>query len=285
MKAEVKEIKEHVARAKAHVTKHDVVRTLDALIDALTGLSKAKQMYGREKFEVEILIDEVLRTLSAQSHMKNLFPKGLTFKRGQEKNLLATLTKLRDRINSAIEKAEQEKMRAYKLSIDEAVLGAQKLLDEGSQDEARRAFRKAADKFADEPGLLQDVGSRLLRGRLVQESVEYLNAAIEQDPRDPRPYTHLVNALEHLGELERAEDVTKNALRNFGPNDRTYTILARIHMKKKEWDEAYDMAQAAMDINPFASEAEKIAKQVKPRIFGRDKNGQSKEKKTYTFDL
>ena len=86
-------------------------------------------------------------------------------------------------------------------------------MKEGQPDQARTAFRKAADKFASEPGLLQDVGARMMRSGLMQESIEYLEQAIKADPKDARPYGNLVMALEGLGELERALEVTKDALR------------------------------------------------------------------------
>lgn len=281
MKENVKEIKEHVARAKAYANKYDIVRSLGSLCDALRVLTTS-QVVGREKFEIEILINEVLATLSGMSQLKSIFPNGISLKKGQEKPLLKRLSVLHAKIKEAIENAEREKMRAYKVSIDKAILGAQKLLDKGDEAEAKKAFRKAADKFSKEPGVFQDVGSRMLKGGLIQESIEYLEAAIEQDPRDARPYGYLVTALEGLGELEKAEEVTKDALRNFGPNDRTYLILARLYMQMKKWDEAYDAAKAALDHNEFCKEAKKIMDKVAPRIFGK---GGKKEKKTYTFNM
>lgn len=283
-KEDIKTIREHVARAKAYSSRLDVVKTLDALVEALD-LFSVTQIVGREKFEVTILIDEVLRTLSAMPQLKALFPNGITLVKGQEKQLLARLSMVRDRIKAAIEKAEYEKTYAYKVTIDQALIEAQKLLQDGQTDQARIAFRKAADRFASEPGLLQDVGARMLRGGLAQESIEFLEQAIKSDPKDPRPYGHLVMALEGLGEVEKALEITKDALRNFGPNDRTYTIMSRLHLKLKQWDEAFDMANAALDINPFANEAQKIADKVKPRIFGRDANGKTQEKKVYTFNM
>lgn len=283
-KEDIKTIREHVARAKAYSSRLDVVKTLDALVDALD-LFTVTQIVGREKFEVTILIDEVLRTLSAMPQLKSLFPNGITLAKGQEKQILSKLSAVRDRIKAAIERAEYEKTYAYKVSIDQALIEAQRLVKEGQLDQARIAFRKVADKFVTEPGLLQDVGARMLRSGLVQESIDFLEQAIKSDPKDVRPYGHLVMALEGLGEIERALEVTKDALRNFGPNDRTYTIMARLHVKLKQWDEAFDMAKAAMDLNPFAAEAEKIAEKVKPRIFGKAEDGKTQEKKTYTFNI
>ncbi len=283
-KEDIKTIREHVARAKAYSGRLDVLKTLDALVDALE-LFTVTQIVGREKFEISILIDEVLRTLAAMPQLKALFPNGASLAKGQEKQMLARLAAIRDRIRTAIEKAEYEKTYAYKVSIDQALIEAMRLAQEGQTDQARVAFRKAADRFVSEPGLLQDVGARMIRCGMVQESVEYLEQAIKTDPKDPRPYGHLVMALEGLGEVEKALEITKDALRNFGPNDRTYTIMARLHLKLKQWDEAFDMASAALDLNPFAKEAQKIADKVKPRIFSKTADGKVQDKKTYTFNL
>ncbi|EPR39817.1 Pentatricopeptide repeat-containing protein [Desulfovibrio sp. X2] len=285
LKKGVKTIREHVARAKAYVGRMDVPRTLEALCDALSLLVATPVIMGREKFEITILIDEVLRTLAAMPQMQGLLPKGIALGKGQEKQLLARLSSLRDKIRLAIEKAEYEKVYAYKQAIDKAILCAQQLAKEGQMDQARLAFRKTADRFAGEPGILQDIGGRLVRCGMFQEAVEYLEEAIKGDPKDPRPYNHLLTALENLGETERALEMTKTALRNFGPSERTYTIMARLHCALKQWDEAFDMANAALDLSPYASEAEAILDEVRPRIFGRDADGKIKDKKTYTFNL
>ncbi|MFW5489275.1 MAG: tetratricopeptide repeat protein [Desulfovibrio sp.] len=285
-----KTIREHVARAKAYASRFEILKTLSSLCDALKLLNTSK-VFGREKFEIEILIDEVLRTLSGMPQLKSIFPNGLSLKKGQEAQLYKTLRTVHDKIQSAIEKAEMEKMRAYKLSIDKAILTAQKFLDEENFADAKRIFRKAADKFADEPGIDQDIGGRLLRAGQAKDALEYLETAIEKDSRDARPYTHLVMAYEMLGELDKGIELTKDALRNFGPNDRTYLIQARLFFKLKKWDEAFDAAEAALAINPLANSAQKIIDKVKPRIFGKGKGvsqvkgKDGREKKVYTFDL
>jgi tetratricopeptide (TPR) repeat protein len=290
MKEEAKAIREHIARAKAYASRFEILKTLASLCDALKLLGSSK-IFGREKFETEILINEVLRTLSGMSQLKSLFPNGLSLKKGQEAKLYRTLRTVHDKIQEAIEQAEMEKMRNYKMSIDKAILAGQKLLDQKNFSDAKRVFRKTADKFADEPGIDQDIGARLTKAGLAGDALEYLETALEKDPRDPRPYTYLVMAYEMLGEMEKGIELTKDALRNFGPNDRTYLIQARLYFQMKKWDEAFDAAQAALEINPLAGAAQKIVEKVKPRIFGKskgvsrskDKNG--REKKVYTFDI
>lgn len=267
MRDKIKTVKEHIARAKAYAGRPDIIRTLDSLAAALK-VYIPTPLVGRDKAEIEILFAELMRTLNGVSQMKSLFPAGLSFKRGQEKQLLELAVKTNERIRTAIGRAEVNKVRGYKNSIDKAILAGQKLLDEKNLVEARKIFRRASEEFADEPGVFQDIGSRMLMGGMVQESVEYLERAIETAPRDPRPYGFLVAAYEGLGELEKAEGAVKNALKNFGPSDRIYLRMAKLYLKMKRWDDAYNSAEAALSLNPLSREAKKVMEQVEPRIFG-----------------
>jgi tetratricopeptide (TPR) repeat protein len=267
MRDKIKTIKEHIARAKAYAGRMDVIKTLDSLAAALK-VYLVTPAVGRDKAEIEILFAELMRTLNGMSQMKSLFPSGLSFKRGQEKQFLELVTKTNERIRSAIGRAEVSKVRTYKNSIDKAILAGQKLLEEKNLVEARKIFRRASEEFASEPGVFQDIGSRLLMAGMVQESVEYLERAIETAPRDPRPYGFLVAAYEALGELEKAEVAVKNALKNFGPSDRIYLRMAKLYLKMKRWDDAYNSAEAALSLNPLSREAKKVMDQVEPRIFG-----------------
>lgn len=273
MSEESKEILRHINRAKAYVNKFDSIRTMQCLLDALDQLMKTNNIFGREKFEIEILLGEVLRMLTAMEEMRNIFPRGLTYKKGQERPLHATLSKVLKTINEAIEKAEIEKVRKRKNEIDRYLLQGQKLLDEKNMIEARKVLRKAQELFADEPGIHQDIGQRLFKAGLAQEAVEFFEAAMRQDNRDPRPYTYLINALESMGELEKAEHFVKEAFKIFGANERIYVRWAQITMKMRKWDDAFDAAQSALGINPHSREAQEVIKVAQPRVFGRGPDG------------
>lgn len=273
MSEESKEVIRHINRAKAYVNKFDSIRTMQCLLDALDQLTKTNNIFGRERFEIEILLGEVLRLLSAMEEMRNIFPRGLTYKKGQERSLHTILSKVLKTINEAIEKAELEKLRKRKNEIDRYLLQGQKLLDEKNMIEARKVLRRAQELFADEPGIHQDIGQRLFKAGLAQEALEFFEAAIRQDNRDSRPYTYLINSLEVLGELEKAEHFVKEAFKIFGGNERIYVRWAQLAQKMRKWDDAFDAAQSALEINPHSREAREIMKQVQPRVFGGGSDG------------
>lgn len=273
MSEESKEAVRHINRAKAYVNKFDAIRTMQCLIDALELLTKANNIFGRERFEIEILMDEVLRLLTAMEEMRNIFPSGLKYKKGKERVLHGLLTKVLQTITEAIEKAEIDKIRKRKNEIDRYLLQGQKLLDEKNHIEARKVFRRAQELFADEPGIHQDIGQRLFRAGLAVEALEFFEAAMKQDNRDPRPYTFMINSLEVMGELEKAEHFVKEAFKNFGGSERIYVRWAQLAEKMRKWDDAFDAAQSALESNPHSREAQAIIKRVKPRVFGRGEDG------------
>ena len=265
--ASSKTIKEHIARAKTYVQKGDVRRSLANLVKALE-LFITSKIFGREKFEIEILLDEVLRELSRQPALKRLFPDGLTYIRGQERKLYQTTKKLHDKLVQVMEKMRIERIRKQKYTIDEMLIAGQEHLKNGEPMEARKAFRKCSETFGgDEPGLFSDIGNRLLMAGMFQEAIEYFERGREAMSGDARPYTGLINCYEGLGETGKAMEMVKETMRKFGANESLYTKLAKQFLAKREWGEAHDAAQAALNLNPLSAEAKKIVDRTASKIF------------------
>lgn len=270
-----KTVKENIARAKTYSARGDYLKCLNALSRALEQLITSK-IFGREKFECEILLDEVLREVSDMDALKKVFPHGLRFKRGEERKLYNTVKKLRDKLQEVMERARIQRLRQEKMQIDELLIKAQEMLEQDQPMEARKLFRKVSEKYGEsEPGLFSDIGTRMMQGGLFSEAIEYFERGKEAYPKDSRPYTGLINCYEGLGEAEKAEEAVMETMRKFGANESIYVKLAKIHVSKRNWSEAYDAAKAAMDINPLNTEAKKLMKQIEPRIYGRSGGGAS----------
>lgn len=265
MSTQIRTVKEHLVRAKTQTGKEDAPKALAAVIEALL-LLEDTQIFGRDKAEVELLLGEVLRQASGLAEIKALQPAGLVHKKGQEKVLLGQVRQTLRSLLAIREREELLRNRSYKNAIDQAVLGAQRLLDAGDQIEARKMFRRAAEEFSGEPGLLQDIGSRLLKAGLTQESLEYLLKAVDSAPRDPRPYGYLVMAYDKLGDLHSAEEAVMTALRNFGPSERIYLRIARLRMSAQRWKDAHEAAQTALEYNPGSGEARKIMAEMAAKL-------------------
>ncbi|WP_027179707.1 tetratricopeptide repeat protein [Maridesulfovibrio bastinii] len=263
-----KSIREHVARAKAYAQRKDYMRCLNSLSLSLEELADS-QIFGREKFEIGILIDEVFRQMLAMDELKKVLPRSLKYSRGQEKKLAQVLRKIHDTIKAALERAAEDKIRKMKNQIDKYILAGQKALDEKNLKDGKKYFRKITDACPDEEGLLQDVGSRLVKSGFPRDGIEFLERAIEKNAGDSRPYISLVLAWEMLGETDNALNVLNDIMRRFGANESLYVRQAKLYFAKRMYTEAYDAATAALNSNPLNRDAKKMSDMLGPKIFGR----------------
>ncbi|WP_031482972.1 tetratricopeptide repeat protein [Maridesulfovibrio frigidus] len=263
-----KTIKENIARAKAYGLRKDYLRSLYALSISLEELAES-QIFGREKFEIEILVDEVFRQLLAMEELKNILPRGLKYSRGNEKRLSLVLRKIHDTIKNAIEKAAVDKMRKQKNQIDKYILTGQKFLEEKDSKSAKKYFRRITEAFPEEHGLLQDVGGRFVKAGFPSDGIEFLERAITQTPSDSRPYISLLLAWETLAEQDKALSVIKDIVRRFGANESIFVRQSKLFLGKRKYAEAYDAAAAALKLNPLSREGKKISDRLGPKIFGR----------------
>ncbi|MEF2145452.1 MAG: tetratricopeptide repeat protein [Desulfovibrionaceae bacterium] len=262
-----KESREHIARARAASQKGDLLRCLGCLRDAVHGLIDNK-VFGREKFEIESLLVEALRDLNGMRTMQRVLPAGVTYVRGQERKLYNKIALLHKKLKEAIERARVEKLRARMLSLDEGLLEAQAHLKAKEHLEARKIFRRMADQFEGQPGLLSDIGTRLLMGGLVQEAVEYLRKGLEENPRDERAHASLIMCYEVLGLLDKVEESIKSAIRLLGGREDLHIRLAKVYLTRRNWSSALNIADAVLKQNPLNAEARKIRNQARPKVYG-----------------
>lgn len=267
MSATAKTIKENIARSKHYLARGDYLRCLMAIYTGLEQIMSS-QVFGREKFEIGILMDEALRELSGNPVFQKIFPNGIRYEKGKERALYERIRALHDQLRERMETARVEKLRKQKLELDELLLHAEGLLAKGEPLDARMFFRKAAEQFGElEDGLLVDIAQRMIKAGLFQEALEYVEGAKEKNPNDPRVYSAQLRCLEALNETEQAEEIVRDALKRFGANESLYLRLAKLMVLKRDWGEAHNAAMGALNLNPLSVEAQKIADETGKRIF------------------
>ncbi len=279
MQTSPKSIKEDIARAKGHTQRGDYLRTLGALCKALERMLQS-QIFGRDKFEIGILMDEAVNDLMGMKAMKRIFSTPLKYEKGKEKKLYLTLKKLRTKIEEAVEKARIEKTRSRLARLDELILKAQGLLEAKESLEARKLFRQVSDEHPDVPGINTDIGRRLVMAGLLQEAVEYLKKAIEITPGDVRSYDLLAMCHEGLAEPAKAREVIWDAIRRFGKKEGLYLRLAKLCLAAQDWSAALDAANVVLSINPLNRDAARIVKKAEPKVYRQAKAAPKSRKPT-----
>lgn len=272
MSVTAKEIREDIARSRAACQKGDLLRCLGCLRDAMAGLVGNK-VFGREKFEIEALFEEALRDLNRMRTMQRVLPQGVQYVRGRERELHSRLSLLYAKLKEAIDRARLEKLRKRMLELDETLLAAQTHLKQKEEMEARKLFRRAAEQFAGQPGLLSDIGTRMLMGGLVGEAVEYLRKGLEENPRDERAHSSLIMCYEVLGQMDKVEEGIKSALRLLGPREDLYIRLGKVALARRNWSTVLNVAEAVLKKNPLNVEARKLRAQARPKVYGAGAQG------------
>jgi tetratricopeptide (TPR) repeat protein len=261
-----KDIREDIARARAYAGKSDYLKTLRCLANAVRGLVTS-QVFGAEKFEIYAHLDEALRDLNKMKMIKRLFPDGLRYERGREKAFHQTLVRLHGKLGEAMEKARLTKMRQRLAVLDDNMIKAGRLVQEGNKLDARKLYRKISEYFQDIEGIDSDIGNRLTMFGMFPEAVEYLAKALEASPGDTRAHNALILCYEGMNEAGKAMEAIKEAMRRLGPSEGLYLRLAKVHLVRREWGEVYNNAQAALDRNPLNSEAQKLVRQAESKVF------------------
>lgn len=267
MEASPKNVREQIARSKFYLQRKDVLRSLRVLAQGLD-LLVGSQIFGRERIEISILMEEAVRLLGEHEAIKRAVPGGLSYKKGQERELAASLTRMADALETILGKAQVEERRRRMAELDGLVLAGQAELDKKQPLEARKFFRRAMESFGEETGLLVDLGNRLMLAGLVSEAMEYFQRSIEAAPTDARAFHFLAQCHEALGEGLKAEEIIKATLRRFGPNEDLLVRLAKAALARRAWSEALVNAQAALEINPTGRDALRAAEAASERIYG-----------------
>jgi len=262
-----KNVREHIARSKFFLQRKDILKSLKSLGLALELLASG-QIFGRERIEIDILMEEAVRLIMEQEGLKAAFPAGMAHKKGKERELAATVGRVANALETVLGRAKKEERRKRLAELDELILAGQAELDQNHPMEARKHFRRATELCGDEPGLFADIGNRFLLAGLLAEAVEYLQKNIEATPGDMRAYPALAQCHDALGESEKAEDVLRAAQRRFGPSEALNLRLAKGALERRSWEEALVNAQEVLKLNPTNQEGLRLASAASERIYG-----------------
>ncbi|GAB6039164.1 hypothetical protein JCM15519_37230 [Fundidesulfovibrio butyratiphilus] len=263
-----KTVKEDIARAVANAKRQQASKALSFASQAFEGLSESTVIVGRVRFEVEVLLADMLRELMLVNEIKELIKANLIYKRGTEKRLAQALAKLSLMLINQDKAASAELVQAKQREIDDAFGKARQALKEDNPATARRLLNTICEKYSDEPGIFSKAGQVLSQAGLHQFVIPYAEQAMEKNPKDALAYSLAVESAKRIGEYGKAETVLREALRCFGAHPKTYVSLAKVLYQMGQWDKAYDAARSAYDRDSSLAEAKEILDLTEKKVMG-----------------
>ena len=231
--------REHIARANRDLLKGDMVRAVGFCCDALKIMIEST-IFGKEKFEVEVHLQEFLKEFNQNAEVKAYFAARdvhttpfVRFARGEERKTLSALSSvLGDLQKAESHSAEGEKQRQAE-EIRDALDQGQQLLDAKELPKAKALLKRLVEKYPKEEGLKTEVGGRLVKAALFFEAGELLEAAIAENPKDSKALALAVQAYKSAREFPKVEALYKFALKTYGSHPKTLLHMAEMYLEWK----------------------------------------------------
>jgi tetratricopeptide (TPR) repeat protein len=259
-------VTQNIARAKTSLRKGDAIKTVDALIAALT-LFNPKKILGKAKYETEILLMECVEELSRHPRVLDFLKKvspgkepRIPYMPGQEEQLSSLLPLLLKALKEGAEETEQNIEGSRDDRKSSLWLKGTNLLKAGDAPRGKAVLRRLLEEFGDLPGIFALVGEALYQANLGPDAADLLEKAIELEPGDNKSYAYLAHIYTEIKEFPKAEIVYRKALKRFGQHYKTLLNFAGMYKLWNKRDQAYTIAMMALKEAPDNPEAQELVK-------------------------
>jgi predicted Zn-dependent protease len=254
---------EDLARAKIYFHRHDVLRSMLALLAGLKKFLKTQPL-NTERQAVEGVMRELVLLLNRTEEVKQYSErKALSWERKGAKRLLLEIAYTLRAYKEASEKESIEATRERKLKMDQLLLRGQKALEFKKLPEAEEAFQEAVTLYVDEHKLFYMIGSKLMSAGFARAAIKYLQKGVEVDPDSEKACYFLAKAFASIAEFDKAEASLLKAHELFGEDADRLSLYSNILIRQKRIGEAQVAARRALDLDPGHTEAKKILALVK----------------------
>lgn len=263
-----KSVKEDIARATSYARRFMAVKALRAAASAFEGYASSTAIMGRAKFELEILLMDMLRELELVSDIKAKIKGPFKYQRGTESKFSLALSALAMHLEKQEQKALEAQVNERLGRIANAFEKARECLREKNLPAARRILNTVCEQNSSEPNIYTNAARMLAEAGLHPDVLSFAEQAMEINPKDVHAFALAVEAAKVIGELPKAEKLLRDALKNFGAHPKTYVSLAKVLYQMGQWDKAYDAARTAYERDNTLEEAREIVELTEKRVMG-----------------
>jgi tetratricopeptide (TPR) repeat protein len=266
--ATAKVIKEHISRATGYARRFEAIKALRAGATAFESYASTTAVVGRAKFELDVMLLDMLREFELVPDIKAQIRGPFKFKKGAEKTFALALSALAMHLEKLEQKAGEAANQDRLSRIAQAFEKARESLRENNLPTARRILNTVCEQNQGEPGIFSNAAKMLSEAGLHADVIPFAEKAIEINPKDTLAFSLGVESCKQAGELVKAEKLLRDALKNFGAHPKTFVSLARVLYQMGKWDQSYDAARAAYDRDPTLAEAKEVLDLTERRVMG-----------------
>lgn len=252
---------EHLNRAKAAYLKGEALRPLVSVAEAVKVMA-THPIHSLDIAPVASLLREMLASLNKDEKVRPHAGGALAYAKGQEKQLYGALAGAARKLKEEMDRESLEAMRQRKLKIDRAIIGGQKLLEQGNVPEAQRSFREAVELHVDEDAMFLVIPEKLQKAGCFKESLEYLKRALKLNPNERKACELAAEAYAQTDPAAGAAFFADLAGKG-GDGTQPSLALARLCLAANKLPEAAAALKRCLELEPGLPDAKRLAAQVR----------------------
>lgn len=279
-----KKVKEHLARASAYAGKQETGKALASACEGIKCIVLSTTIFGRERFEIEVLLRDLLGILQELPEVMPLVHGKIPYVKGTEKKLYLLLDGIKKKIAADAAAFREVELQEREDRLIDAMGKARTYVKRKEFPAARSILNRICDEYADREGILIKAGRMFVDANLHHDALPFFEKSMEAFPRDGRAFSLAVECHLALGESARAEGLLKTILKQFGASPGTYLTMARLYVATRKWDKAYDALVSILDKDPKNAAAKKLMKTVEPKMTVGGAGG-GRNKKSIVIDM
>lgn len=257
MSAEILKAKKQLGEVNMLLKQGKLLAAVANLHEAVGFILKASLMKHEMQSFTESL-DKAAYHLANDRELKKIYPLQISYKPGEERELLASLyalltflqENLADEANSHLAALAEYRRKQLEL--------ARTLLQSDEVAKAQQVCGRLIDAAKTDTELKVAVADIFLEFGKYDEALEYLKAAYEDNPESAHVFNKLGMVLRKSGRFEEAEKFYIQALERQPHDEVIYFNLGRVYLDMKRWKNAISAADRALAINAEFMEAKKM---------------------------
>jgi tetratricopeptide (TPR) repeat protein len=257
MSAEILKAKKQLGETSMLLKQGKLLAAVANLHEAVGFILKA-QLLKHEMQAFTEALDRAAYTLANDRELKKIYPLQISYKPGEEKELLASLYALLAFLQENLAEEANTHLAALAEYRRKQLELARKQLEADETPKAKQICDRLIDAARTDTELKVTVADMFLEFGRYDEALEYLKAAYTDDPDSAHIFNKLGMTLRKSGRLEEAEKFYIQALERQTHDEVIYFNLGRVYLDMKSWKKAIAAADRALTINAEFAEARKM---------------------------
>jgi len=257
MSAEILKAKKQLGEVNMLLKQGKLLAAVANLHEAVGFILKAQLMKHEMQAFTESL-DKAAYHLANDRELKKIYPLQISYKPGEERELLASLYALLAFLQENLAEEANSHLAALAEYRRKQLELARTLLQTDEVAKAQQVCGRLIDAARTDTELKVAVADIFLEFGKYDEALEYLKAAYADNPESAHVFNKLGMVLRKSGRLEEAERFYIQALERQTQDEVIYFNLGRVYLDMKRWKNAISAAERALAINAEFMEARKM---------------------------